>query len=1698
MNKMNPDCARIGHSRLKRALRHTLLLIGFVLGLGGMNAWGQREQGELMMSKTWTPTPGTDGHKGTITLETFVTGSEITTSTHQPNDIVLVLDFSRSMNSSMGTLKNAVSTFCEMMRQDAVNNNVDHRIAICSFAAGSTKIGNNNAAYDGTQLLTGTQSNTYPNYTTTEYQSALVSIKDGESLNDDVQDAIDDIVSGNCKQGTYMQYGLDMALEVFNNRETTTFTSEGKTYPRGMIVVFFTDGYPGYMWQNDNYWRNNQTQQVVEEADAAVAKAAEIKTIRVAKHDAENDEKPRIYSIGILSNASNTSAYITSKTSPSTSYDQWAGTGSGAASGAYACANGLLHFISSDYNETVTSWQGWTTTEGASAVSDYDGYYYGSSQMSSLQQAFANIASQSGATPINMSSATIIQDVISESFKLPAGATVNDIKIYAPKLTSINNVTNPTKDDYIFETLQEGILTLGKDAAGNIGVVTGGNENRLPTSYTYTNEENQPITVNVVSFSGADNKTLQITGFNFKENWCGKSNNTVRGRKIVIKIPAEIEDGVWGDGILTNGQMSVIYPNGVQDPIYFEQPIADVLGDVWTEIVTTEPEGFDPDNIDSPEDLAWFISEVNGRYGYDENNTIPSNPNLPGKLTADIDMSAHNWVPIGSGYKVQLNSETGETEIVYEGGKKVRLDYEGVFDGNGYVITGLKNNASKMYKKASGTESQVAVFPGMFANVKGNGVTSGVVKNVFVLDADFRAKHHDDGFVHFGIIADTLTGGAIYNCEAAGRLTCDNNISEVIVGEETYKYYPQDLILGGLVGFNDGGTIHSSMAMATLTGYCMGGAVGEMYNSTLANSFTNGVYNYLGESTTNPSGQDPQALFRYVGGLVGRNHHFKIDETSIKAGTINNCYVRFERISSFGSGETAALFGQLVGSNSNSFTWPPQGGTTLSANGTITNCYVPGNLETPATDLAVADDNEVSFPRYSITYDPTKITTSRGNDNMVGGTWTDGLIIGGTPLVMKLNQNRGSYAEWKRTTAGGYDNGTYTDPETHEETLNPIGGNINSDYPILKFTDYTCVASTDGITLDYAANLDQMLERHNNGVMNSATHLPGEGSGYTSGGSGNHNYHVSQAINKTQSDIIYGGAINLYANDNTSKGTSTTAGTVVYIDENVSLLQSTNAAIDAYTGQTMKSFSDACTFTIDPETGEVIWDNTNLNTPEGQRWHLVSSSLQDSKFGWTYGPNGDNSYANYAAPFSWNDPDPCHFWLEGNNNDQALFPTDAASPSPVDFYCFYEPQYHWINFKRNSSSHHHMDYYGEDIPANHASIAYTNETQFTKGKGYLMAIYPQYYPNFHMWDITTDNGNTAEMAAQLQEEKMKQFLQNRGTLNNGEFTIPVTYTNVNDVNGYNTGRTGYNLLGNPYQSYLDFDAFVDENATLLGNSNFANTYAVYDPETGKWLQYKATTSKEATTADRYINMHQGFFIQVNAGGNITFNNGMRTNTAGSGFRAAENHYPLINFTLTDSEGGNDVAVLEVGRPENDGAKKIFVSSSTGRLYLRHDSEDFAILFRDMTKGSQPLYFDAKENGTFTLSWNTANANFQSLTLVDNIAGVKYDMLTHDSYTFEGNTDNYKSRFKVVIGEFADVEENEEPAIESNFAFFDGSEWVVNGQGQLDVVDMLGRTMLSERLTSDQSRVSLEGMAQGVYLMRVTNGNEVKVQKIVVR
>ncbi len=111
------------------------------------------------------------------------------------------------------------------------------------------------------------------------------------------------------------------------------------------------------------------------------------------------------------------------------------------------------------------------------------------------------------------------------------------------------------------------------------------------------------------------------------------------------------------------------------------------------------------------------------------------------------------------------------------------------------------------------------------------------------------------------------------------------------------------------------------------------------------------------------------------------------------------------------------------------------------------------------------------------------------------------------------------------------------------------------------------------------------------------------------------------------------------------------------------------------------------------------------------------------------------------------------------------------------------------------------------------------------------------------------------------------------------------------------------------------------------------------------------------------------------------------------------------------------------------------------------------------------------------------------------------MLARDTYCFEATPDQYPSRFKVVIGDYKGIDEPEGdgPSTGSGtsmFAFQMGDQLVVNGAGTLQVVDMLGRVVMTERLTSSQSTVGLP-KAAGVYVLRLTDENGTKVQKIVV-
>ena len=441
-------------------------------------------------------------------------------------------------------------------------------------------------------------------------------------------------------------------------------------------------------------------------------------------------------------------------------------------------------------------------------------------------------------------------------------------------------------------------------------------------------------------------------------------------------------------------------------------------------------------------------------------------------------------------------------------------------------------------------------------------------------------------------------------------------------------------------------------------------------------------------------------------------------------------------------------------------------------------------------------------------------------------------------------------------------------------------------------------------------------------------------------------------------------------------------------------------------------------------------------------WHFLSSSLRDAPMGTDYSgtPTGFDGPVNIVSMVDNYLPNGLPM---GSNYEEGV---------KWDLYSYYEPQYHWINLKRSTGDHWHYDGYHEIIPADQ----YTNETIFVPAKGYMMAI------------------------------SQDSYLSSSGTLNNGDVSIDLTHQEPEDI-AYNRG---WNLVGNPYQAYLN-----------LGSIPNGGSYYIYDADQNVYAPVTDGQSENPCIPSLYIHPHQGFFMYVPADATFTFDYDWATSTKqdGSYYRGAENqvNYPLVNLFAENGRGNRDLAVIEFNRPKLGGATKVQgLRNANFQIAASLEGQKYGILFTPEGTERVPVHFNFEENGIYTLRWNTQNGEFTSLRLVDNKTGVNCDMLANDHYTFEASTDDYASRFYITYACIG-VEEDVTNA-DDNFAFFDGSEWIVNGKGQLDVIDMTGRVLYTVRLNNDQNRVNLDGFAQGVYLMRVIDNKVVRTQKIIVR
>ena len=348
------------------------------------------------------------------------------------------------------------------------------------------------------------------------------------------------------------------------------------------------------------------------------------------------------------------------------------------------------------------------------------------------------------------------------------------------------------------------------------------------------------------------------------------------------------------------------------------------------------------------------------------------------------------------------------------------------------------------------------------------------------------------------------------------------------------------------------------------------------------------------------------------------------------------------------------------------------------------------------------------------------------------------------------------------------------------------------------------------------------------------------------------------------------------------------------------------------------------------------------------------------------------------------------------------------------------------------------DLYYYDEPTHYwinQEYAANNFTELTNGKGYL-------YAN--------------------NEEVMLGF---EGELQSGSAIINVllNYTDGIDL-------AGFNLVGNPYA----------HNVTSYASVNVANGCYQLNETKDDFIVSEISEENPLHPAE-------GFFVKAtDECASITFNSGRgaKANPSGS-----------IRVELV--ENGKLIDRLIVKR-EGELLRKLSLNEIRTKVYATQDHQEVAIV--NCTGNEQPVNFKASKNGEYTLNVNTNGLEFNYLHLIDNLTGADVDLLVPNpneepaSYTFTAKTTDYASRFKLVFSVCGDADGNDAP-----FAFISNGNIIIVGadaHAVLQVVDVMGRVLVS-RKGDAMNVLSTNGMAKGVYVLRLINGKDVKTQKIVI-
>lgn len=402
------------------------------------------------------------------------------------------------------------------------------------------------------------------------------------------------------------------------------------------------------------------------------------------------------------------------------------------------------------------------------------------------------------------------------------------------------------------------------------------------------------------------------------------------------------------------------------------------------------------------------------------------------------------------------------------------------------------------------------------------------------------------------------------------------------------------------------------------------------------------------------------------------------------------------------------------------------------------------------------------------------------------------------------------------------------------------------------------------------------------------------------------------------------------------------------------------------------------------------------------------------------------------------------------------------------------------------------------------------EYKETNGRANTSAYFNPFISNYKVpttTDLEVGKGYQANIAT-------GNTIKLNGELNNGDISVTVTNSSGNVLDGYN-------LIGNPYPSPIDWEAVHSLSTGVEATLYLEIPTSQYD---GRFAEYVAGTGVINNGGKKEIAPMQGFFVRTATGGTVNVNNTVRLGTDQRFYKTTEIQDTKEGLVRVALKGNNTLDETTIyfqnGATSNfdgkyDAAKIHKFNSKLSTLYS----------YNENTETAETNYFAINGLGSFDsnqklpLAMNILTEGEYEITLRD----MKYFHSKHELYLYDSLTDSIHNLRTEGNYKFQSVKGNEIKRftllfeINANQDFFTNEKVVVypnptpnefsyslktdrEGYYLIRLFDATGRMILEENKLKEgaflEGTINLEKYPTGLYLLQVSDSQKTTTVRVV--